>query len=186
MLKLDMRFNDPIDGPGSDALRKLFLGQKGLTPLKKLLAREQYLDYLEVKRLQIRYYCEVRAQHRHLPLFGVQPAEIGVGHLEGWGRGRAHLLRPDELVVREAVRRALGLKEHLMGMMLWGYVDLVTGKDIKLSEEEMYMSDEEERRVDPYWNDYEEREVEEVEEVVEDEDDDDAWEDEEDMEMVDA
>jgi hypothetical protein len=142
MVKLDMRFNDPIDGPGDDGLRKLMLGQKGLGPLCRLLRREEFLGTVEVVRAMVRYRYRIRPQHAHLPLFGVAPEEIGIGHLEGWGRGRVHLLRPDELVIKESVRRDLGLKHHVMEMMLWGYVDLVTGEDTPATEDEMYMSDD--------------------------------------------
>jgi len=30
IVKLDMRFNDPVDGPGTDMMTKLFLGQRGM------------------------------------------------------------------------------------------------------------------------------------------------------------
>jgi hypothetical protein len=143
-VKLDMRFNDPIDGPGNDSLRKLMLGQRGLTPLCKLLKREIGLTPVEVIEMGIRYACHVQPQFRGLPLFDIPPEVIGVGHLEGWGKGKSHLLRPDELVVREAVKRRLGLKNHIMGMMLWGYVDPVTAQNIPVTEEEKYISEEEE------------------------------------------
>jgi hypothetical protein len=143
IVKLDMRFNDPVDGPGDDAMRKLFLGQRGLTPLCKLLKRTAFLDVVDIVRLGVRYAYVVRPEHRRMPIFGVPPEEIGVAHTEGWGAGRVHLMRPDELVMVESVRRQLGLKNHIMEMMIWGYVDPITGKDIPVTEEEMYMSDDE-------------------------------------------
>ncbi|TAQ83858.1 hypothetical protein B7494_g7819 [Chlorociboria aeruginascens] len=139
--KLDMRFNDPIDGPAARTLRRLFLGQQGLTPLSKLLKRTAYKTQIEVTKLQLRYRYTRPADLKNDPIFDIPAHEIGIGHLEGWGTGRAHLLRPDELVSREAVRRDMGLKHHLMNMMIWGYVDLKTGKNLKPTEGEMYMSD---------------------------------------------
>jgi hypothetical protein len=157
VVKLDMRFNDPIDGPGNDILRKLMLGQRGLTPLCKMLKRTGYLDMLDIVRLSIRYDYKPNPQLRLYSLWGIPSEEVGVGHLEGWGKGRVHLLRPDELVIREAVRRQLDLKNHIMIMMLWGYLDPITGKDTPATEEEKYMSDDEEQpKWD--WNDYEEPE----------------------------
>lgn len=50
-------------------------------------------------------------------------------------------MRIDELVMREATRRELGFKEHITMMLLWGYVDPVTGENLQPSREEMYMSD---------------------------------------------
>ncbi|KAH9209653.1 hypothetical protein DL95DRAFT_394206, partial [Leptodontidium sp. 2 PMI_412] len=162
VVKLDMRFNDPIDGPGEDHLRKLMLGQRGLTPLCKLLKRTAFTETEEIVRAAVRYDWEVKPQHRHYSILGIPPEEIGTGHLEGWGKGRVHLYRPDELVVREAVRRRLDLKNHIMGMMLWGYVDPVTGKDTPATEDEMYMSDDgsKDRPKNPLWQDYEWLEIE--------------------------
>jgi hypothetical protein len=145
IVKLDMRFNDPIDGPGDEGMRKLFLGQRGLTPLCKLLKRKAFLSSMDIVRLGIRYAYEVRPEHRGMEIFGVPPEEIGVGHLEGWGAGRVHLMRPDELMMRESVRRQLGLKNHIMEMMLWGYVDPITGKNVPVTAEEIHMSDDEEK-----------------------------------------
>jgi hypothetical protein len=147
-MKLDMRFNDPIDGPADDGLRKLMLGQRGLTPLCRLLKRTRYTDVLEIWEAAVRYSYWPNPRYAHLPIFGVQPNEIGKGHLEGWGLGRVHLYRPDELVMRESCRRNMQLSKHLLDMMVWGYVDTATGENIKVTEEEMYMSDDPDKKKD--------------------------------------
>jgi hypothetical protein len=131
IVKPDMRLSDPIDGPGDDGMRKLFLGQKSLTPLWKLLERKAFFSTLDVVKLMVRYRYTPRPQHMHLPLFGIPPEEIGIEHLEGWGEGRVHLMRPDELVIKESVRRVLGLKHYIMG----GHVDPITGLDTPTTEE---------------------------------------------------
>ncbi|KAM0135488.1 hypothetical protein ACHAP3_005073 [Botrytis cinerea] len=143
IVKLDMRLNCPTDGPGSDFLRKLMLGQRGLTPLFRLLTRTAFTDLYELYHYSVRYsYTPLTpAPDLHLGLFGVPEHEIGTAHLEGWGKGTKHLMRIDELVMREATRRELGFKEHIMMMLLWGYVDPVTGENLQPSREEMYMSD---------------------------------------------
>ncbi|RFU35248.1 hypothetical protein B7463_g1081, partial [Scytalidium lignicola] len=143
IVKLDMRFNDPIEGPGSELLRKLMLGQRGLTPLCRLLKRTAFTSSVDIIQAAVRYACEVRPQDRNLSILGIPPAEIGIGHLESWGAGRIHLMRPDELVVEESVRRRLNFKDHILPMMLWGYVDPITGQNIQVTDEDMYMSDEE-------------------------------------------
>jgi hypothetical protein len=145
-MKLDMRFNDPIDGPGSDELRKLMLGQRTLTPLRNLLKRTQYLDYLEILELAVKYSYTAREDHQHLPILGIPANEVGIGHLEGWGLGLIHLLRPDELVLYESTRRNLRLEKYVYTMMLWGYVDHKTKEEIKVTEEEMYMSDDDQAK----------------------------------------
>ncbi|KAM3083462.1 hypothetical protein ACMFMG_004110 [Clarireedia jacksonii] len=145
IVKLDMRFNDPTDGPGSDALRKLMLGQRGLTPLWRLLSRTGFRGYWELKRAMVRYeyiaYLPGAAPLPETGIFGVPASELGRGHLEGWGKGTKHLLRGDELVMRESVRRELGFKNHIMMMMLWGYVDYVTGENMLVGDGETYISD---------------------------------------------
>lgn len=50
-------------------------------------------------------------------------------------RRRERLLRPDELVMREAIRRELSLHKHWTGMMAWGFVDK-NGNDIPVPTEE--------------------------------------------------
>ncbi|OBT63496.1 hypothetical protein VE03_08108 [Pseudogymnoascus sp. 23342-1-I1] len=143
VLKLGMRFNEPMTGIGDDGLVRVMLGQRGLTPLWRLLRREGFKTGVEVLRAAVRYCYEPRPENTGMSIFGVSPAEIGKLHLEGWGEGKIHLFRIDELVMRESVRRRLRLDDHLLYMMLWGHVDPVTGRDIKPSAEEMYMSDSE-------------------------------------------
>ncbi|KFZ03972.1 hypothetical protein V501_09270 [Pseudogymnoascus sp. VKM F-4519 (FW-2642)] len=143
VLKLGMRFNEPMTGVGDDGLVRVMLGQRGLTPLWRLLMRKGFTNAVEVLRAAVRYCYEVKPENSGMSIFGVPPAEIGKLHLEGWGEGKIHLFRIDELVMRESVRRRLRLDDHLLYMMLWGQVDPVTGRDIKPSDEEMYMSDSE-------------------------------------------
>lgn len=144
-IKVDMYCNNPVSGPGDDGTRKLMLGQRGLTPLLRLMKREILTSRLEVLQWAIRYCYHMRPQLETFSLLGIPPYEVGVGHREGWGRGRIHLYRPDELIMREAARRNLELDKELNNMMLWGYVNPVTRENIKPSDEEMYMSDEEKR-----------------------------------------
>ncbi|QSZ34567.1 hypothetical protein DSL72_006161 [Monilinia vaccinii-corymbosi] len=143
IVKLDMRLNDPMDGPGSDFLRKLMLGQRGLSPLFRLLTRTGFTNMYEMQACIVRYTYTpmVPAADVSEGMFGVPCAEIGRGHLEGWGKGEKHLMRIDELVMREATRREMRLKEHIAMMLLWGYVDPITGENLKPSERECYMSD---------------------------------------------
>ncbi|KFY53019.1 hypothetical protein V497_08411 [Pseudogymnoascus sp. VKM F-4516 (FW-969)] len=143
VLKLGMRFNEPMTGIGDDGLVRVMLGQRGLTPLWRLLTRRGFTTAVQVLRLAVRYCYEVKPENSGMSIFGVPPGDIGKLHLEGWGEGKIHLFRIDELVMRESVRRRLRLDDHLLYMMLWGHVDPVTGRDIKPSAEEMYMSDTE-------------------------------------------
>jgi len=124
----------------------VFLGQRaGLSPLWKCLRRKAFTSLREVMQMTLRYdYTPTPDQvATALPVFGIPIDELGADHLEGWGTGKEHLLRPDELVAAEAIRRELPLHQHLVEMLFYGRVDLNTGKNLVPSLEEMYMSDDE-------------------------------------------
>ncbi|KAJ6783787.1 hypothetical protein PWT90_04390 [Aphanocladium album] len=156
-VKLGMHFNDPVYGPNTYELLHLMMGQKGLYPLWQLLLRKRFTRLSEILALKVRYDFAVApspggggggAHHWSVEYFGssihgVPYDECGRTHREGWGRGARHLQRPDELVPVEAVARGLELDEHLVGMMMWGYVDWATGENLVPSEDEMHLSDEE-------------------------------------------
>jgi len=141
MVKLDMFFMDPVDGMGETCLRELMLGQRSLAVLGKCLvegAGGKYkgtlrasLTQLDVLRMWIRYEVVVRPSWGKRSLFGVPSKEIGKGCLEGWGKGTARLRRPDELVLAELVKREIHVEERFIDMLVHGYVDPVTFKDIE-------------------------------------------------------
>lgn len=154
-VKLDQLFNDPIRGPGSECMTKLMLGQRGLFPLWQLLYRKKFTSVPELVELKVRYDYKLRRQHANMvnhdiTAFGTPMDQVGRGHLEGWGVGRRHLYRPDELVMAESTRRQLNLEDHLEGMAFWGHVDWKSGRPIVPSEKEMYLDEEDEllERVD--------------------------------------
>ncbi|KID87602.1 hypothetical protein MGU_05251 [Metarhizium guizhouense ARSEF 977] len=148
-MKLLMAFNDPTYGPGSPELLHLFLGQKGLYPLWQLLMRKRFTTLPDLIDLQVRYQYEIPPElddneaGEQTTIHGVPLHEVGTGHYEGWGLGDSHLLRPDELIPLEATARTLDLEHHLMYMMMWGYFDTRDGDNIVPTEEDMYISDEE-------------------------------------------
>lgn len=148
IIKLGMLFNDPIYGPCKYDLVQLMLGQKGLFKLWQLLTRKKFNKLSEILELKLRYDFNFFNEGGYWlenmlgQIQGIPFQEIGQQHKEGWGAGRAHLLRPDEVIPIEAVRRGLHLDEHLSQMMIWGYFDWKTGENIVPSMEEMYIEDE--------------------------------------------
>ncbi|CAK7211468.1 hypothetical protein SBRCBS47491_001136 [Sporothrix bragantina] len=77
-------------------------------------------------------------------------SQMGKDHLEGWGKGSQHLLRPDELVALEAARRVqenpdehMDLSSHVPFMAIWGNRDFATGDNLLPDMDEMYISDDE-------------------------------------------
>lgn len=134
--KLQLRFSDPLDGPSDSVLMKVMLGQKGFTPLFRLLKREILKTGMEAIQMALKYWNDAPPAHKDFDVFGVPAKEIGKGHLEGWGRGKIHLMRMDELVPREAARRNMALSRHMLDFMMWGFVDPVTKKNIVVSADE--------------------------------------------------
>ncbi|KAK0719605.1 hypothetical protein B0H67DRAFT_573537 [Lasiosphaeris hirsuta] len=146
IVKLLMLFNDPIFGPQSPLLMNLFLGQRtGFTPLWALLRRKKYQTSDEVLELKIRYDVGPTAEKVASGglVLGVPIEEMGIEHFEGWGRGRDHLMRVDELVPLEACRRQLDLDTIAFDMMMHGHVDAKMGTSLVPTLDEMYMSDDE-------------------------------------------
>lgn len=145
LVKLLMRTNDPLYGPDHGVLVELMLGQWGMTPLWKLLRGKGYTTVREVVGAKMRYDVipTVDEREKGLPVLGVPVEEMGRGHLEGWGKGEEHLLRVDELVVRECARRGIEVDECVESMAVYGHVDIAKGENLVPSLEELYMSDEE-------------------------------------------
>ncbi|KAJ0117687.1 hypothetical protein J7T55_001886 [Diaporthe amygdali] len=148
IIKLQLRFNEPGFGPDSPILAETLLGSPhGLTPLWQMLRGKKYTELLEAMQMRVRYLVDADEIDRHArdwqKHYGVPRWQLGIGHLEGWGRGSIHLSRPDELVVEEAVRRGINLKDHLPFMMLWGHVNWQKRINLVPTEEELYMSDDE-------------------------------------------
>lgn len=144
--KLQMRFNEPIFGPDAPLAVDTILGaRQGLTPLWQILRGKNYTELLEAIQMRVRYLAgphTISRSHAWVR-YNVPRWQLGRGHLEGWGQGHIHLSRPDELVVEEAARRGINLKDHLTYMAFWGHVDWRNRANLVPTEEEMYMSDDE-------------------------------------------
>ena len=140
-LKLDMRLTDPVDGNGEIGIRKMLLAHRSLSTMWRVLMREELLTQLDMVQMYIRWKYRPRQEHRHMRLFGVPPREMGMLSCEGWGNSNKRLLRPDELVMREAVRRDMSLHKNYLDMMLWGHIDRRTGLDWWPTAEECLQED---------------------------------------------
>ena len=114
-MKLDMRFTDPVDGNGEVGLRQMMMAQRSLVVLDRVLRRKQLRDQYDL----IRMCAEWRVLPTHTAprntVFGVPWQHLGRLQCEGWKPGKRRLLRPDEVIMREAVRRELDFEKHLIG-----------------------------------------------------------------------
>lgn len=124
--RLDMHFTDPLDGNGSLSLRKLLLRQGSLTPLLETLKRNKYLSHLELLLSVVRTCRGVtQARHGHT-VFGLQPHVVGRGEHEWHDRGANRLVRSDQLIMMEMLRRRLNPAKLVMPYMLAGRSRLMT------------------------------------------------------------
>lgn len=153
-VKLTMHTNDPVYGPASVELMQLFMGQKTLYSLWQLLFRKHFTGLRELLELKLRYNYELapaqwqRCISGDKTFNGVPMGELGILHREGYGTiegNHNHLMRPDELIPQEACARGLQLEKHIRHMILWGYFNHETGENIVPTEEELYLSDEEDK-----------------------------------------
>lgn len=147
-VKLTMLSNEPSFGERRVNILQICLSQRcGLMFLWEVLLRKRWTTAAEIMQVKLAYRTALRNTSldidRNKPTFGVPFININQGHSEGWGSGHAHLMRPDELVAGESIRRGLDLHIHLKFMALWGYWDWFTGENLVPTEEEIYISDEE-------------------------------------------
>ena len=136
-------------------LRQTLLAERNLTALWRVLrgwnwnalARPLPMEKLDIIRLWIRHYYHpaIDEETEDIPtaILGIPWRLIGTANLE---RRIADpfseppldpLLRPDELVLGECVRRKLKIDSHWVDMMLWGFVDLNQRNYPVLTEEEL-------------------------------------------------
>jgi hypothetical protein len=124
-VKMDMRFTDPITGSGKDGMRRLLLSQPSLSTFWRTLKRTALISKLDVMKLFVRWKYQPHENECGQSIFGIPPNETGIVQFEGWGRtgSRVKLQRPDELILKESIRRNLNLHEKYTDMFLWGYVN---------------------------------------------------------------
>lgn len=137
IVKLDLRFNDPVAPNRYHGLRKMILCQSGLSPIWQALKRTSLLTTYDVMKMWIATKHQPSPEEEGLPIFGVAGNAIGKTRLEYFGKMPAHstgkpctvLMRPDQLIMREMILRNMVFSKHFLRCLLWGYVDIVTMKD---------------------------------------------------------
>ena len=129
--KLDMRLNDPISGEKRDGMRKLLLAQRSFTTILCVLKHEALTTRYDILKEWVRLkYTPAEDELSLKSIFGIPIEQVGKKRLEFWGlksaaqmeRTPAPLLRPDQLIVREAFKRGMRFDKHYLRFMLYGYV----------------------------------------------------------------
>ena len=153
-VKLDMRFNDPGAQNVAHGFRKIVLAQKSLSFLLGVLKREKFRNQYELLKCWVRSRYVPAEDEVGMDIFGIKGDEVGKGRYEYWGKKTAKelgrdlqvLLRPEQLVMREAVRRGLRFQKHFLRSLLYGY--------IRLDTLENYAPRELGRRIGRLWDEY--------------------------------
>ena len=133
-MKFDMVCNDPMDGNGELGIRRLLLAQRSLAIMDEVLKREAMRDSYELLQMHVEWKLN-RAQ---MPpgmlagrtVFGVAIEDCGRLSCQDWIPGLSKLLRPDEMVIMESIRRGLNFEDKLIDLMLWGNLHPATNKDV--------------------------------------------------------
>lgn len=131
IMKLDMRFTDPVEGGGETHLRKLLFGCRNFVPLRDLLMGRITLAHLLQRIAWYQYNPSTTVSALHLPILGIAPLQVGQGNTENWGRGIQRLLRVDEGIAREAIRRDLNTHKHFIEFLLFAHHELATKQGAK-------------------------------------------------------
>ncbi|KIX98547.1 uncharacterized protein Z520_05848 [Fonsecaea multimorphosa CBS 102226] len=129
-MKLDMRLNDPVSWEKRDGMRKLLLAQRSFFTILRVLKRDIWTTRFDALREWVKCKYTPAPDEVGLSIFGVPPHRIGKGRLEYWGLKGAQalgrqpevLLRPDQLIIREAFRRGIRFEKHYLRFMLYGYI----------------------------------------------------------------
>ncbi|KAF2871283.1 hypothetical protein BDV95DRAFT_494585 [Massariosphaeria phaeospora] len=136
VVKLDMRFQDPVRGTGTCGLSHLLLTQKTLSWLRDILAGSVDFDYDDLSDLLIRTYPSAEldtANHAWLDDevdAGMPFEEFGRLMTEGRVVDGRRMESPVDMLVMEGVRRGLGLHRYLWDFLLWGCVEWETGENV--------------------------------------------------------
>lgn len=124
IMKLDMRFTDPVEGNGELHLRKLLFGCRNFVPMRDFLVGKISLTHLLQRVVWYQYNPSPSVRALQFPIIGIAPMQIGNGNTENWGRGQQRLLRVDEGIMREAVRRELNTHKYFLEFLLFGHLEL--------------------------------------------------------------
>lgn len=144
-VKMDMRFNDPFSTRYVQGTKHMLLAQPSLSTFWKVLKGQALKTEFEVLKMWICWkYVPQNIEESRLELFDIPPQEVGRVQFEHWGQKIARdsktgkllkpikLLRPDELIPREMIRRNITCgPRHWMRIFMWGYVDPETLEDYK-------------------------------------------------------
>ncbi|MCJ1324385.1 hypothetical protein MMC10_001047 [Thelotrema lepadinum] len=133
-MKLDMACTDPVDGKGERGIRRLLLAQRSLSKTDEVLHREELRNPYELLQMHVEWKINrvnmPPGMHAARSLFNVPLEDCGRLGCEYWSPSFSKLRRPDELIMKESIRRGLNFKDKVIDLFLWGNLHPVTGEDV--------------------------------------------------------
>lgn len=117
-MRIDMRCTDPLFPRAHANIRRMLMAQPSMTMTCRVLERKFLLNKHEVIETYMRW--KYTAVDGHQPnVFGVPQRELGLLQYEGYGKegSRVKLQRPDELVLKECVRRGMQMETAFFCML---------------------------------------------------------------------
>lgn len=113
-----MRCTDPLVPRAHANIRRMLMAQPSMTMTCRVLERTFLLDKHEAMQTYMRWkFTPVDGQQPNV--FGVPRHELGLLQYEGYGKegSRVKLQRPDELVLKECVRREMQMETAFFCML---------------------------------------------------------------------
>jgi hypothetical protein len=136
LVKLDMRFSDPVLGNGVCGLGHLLLCQKTMSALWKVLSGKIRLGYRTTTDMVVKTYLMEDLDTEHHGWLddevnnGVPEEQRGLLSLEGWEEEGEKMEPAVDMVVTEGIRRGLNVQQYLLDFVLYGFVDGETGDNV--------------------------------------------------------
>jgi len=127
LVKLDMRFSDPILGSGWCAFSHALLTQRSLRPLWAVLTGKVVLDYDRLTNLVVRTYPADDMDTDTMPWLDDEvdnevPERLwGIQMKEGWDPNGGRMESCVDMVIAEGVRRELHVQKHLLNFVRFGH-----------------------------------------------------------------
>ncbi|KAJ4377214.1 hypothetical protein N0V83_000037 [Neocucurbitaria cava] len=135
MVKLDMRFADPILGNGVCALSGMLLTQRSLSVLLAVLRGRLKMDYDTVTDIVVKTYVTEDLDTDSHPWLddevdnGVPFEEWGLMCREGWHMDGRRMEPAVDMVVAEGIRRGLHVQEWLLDFVLYGGIGVAGAEE---------------------------------------------------------
>lgn len=119
-VRFDMRCTDPLADKAHGGMRRLLMAQKSMSLLYRTLERTAMTSFHEVLQAFLRWKYDAPGASVSGFVFGIPINQLGRLQYEGYGTGGSEvkLQRPDELILKECIRRDMDIWEVLLEIIV--------------------------------------------------------------------